>query len=1149
MAYIAPIHKPTSVRHALRSHLLSGDEESLVLSTANRLEIWRLSQDTLTLVHSKVINGTIAILNKLRPKDAQTDILFVGTERFEYFTLAWNPETLQFDTIEPFKDAGERHMRDSQSHDKCLVDPSGRFMATHLWEGVMTVWRLGNRKNTALRLEVMEQVRLSELFIKACTFIYTETGHPKIALLYQGRADSQEAKLATYRLTSDDRNIEASHFNPQRDRDDDRDIPDPGAGMLIPVKKGQEEVKRHNFRNVEGAKAHLGGLIVVGETRLLYIDDVTKRTVTSVLREASIFVAWAEYNPTAFFLADDYGTMHLLTIVTEGVEVLGMKVTKIGVTSRASNMVYLDNDLLFVASHYGNSQLFKLQHGPSTPTLQEIQVMMNIGPILDFAVMDMGNRENDSQLGNEYSSGQARIVSGSGVYKDGSLRSVRSGVGLEDIGILADLDHTRSLFSLASYGAPKVDTLVASFLTETRIFRFDSGGEVEELGELSGMILDQQTLLARNLPNGQLLQVTTTTAQLLDMESGVTIASWAPGEGKSITNASANAEWLLLSVEGTDLVSVNLEGDLQVVGVRDISDRDQVACIHVAPQLPGIGVVGFWTAGTVSLVDLQTLEPLHGESLRRTQDDASIPRDLALVQVLPPEVSGPTLFIAMEDGNVVTFNISSNYELSNRKSVILGTRQARFHLLPQQSGIYSIFATTEFPSLIYGSEKRIIYSAVTAEDATCLCPFDTEAFPDAIVVATASQIKISQIDTERRTHVRPLPMGETIRRIAYSANEKVFGLGCIGRELVNGEEVVHSSFRLVDEIIFDTVGQPFRLGLPGVTELVEAVIRAELPDSYGNPAERFIVGTSFLPDPDIDANTNTRGRILVFGIDSDRNPYLVLKHELKGACQSLAMMDGKILAALTKTVVVIQYEETSSVTGRLTLVASYRPSTYPLDLAVHGNMIAVADLMKSLSIVQYVPGEAGLPPKLVEVARHYQSAWGTAVAHVQDESWLEADADGNLIVLRRNPQGVTAEDKMRLEMTSEINLGEMVNKIRGISVESSPNAMIIPKAFLGTVEGGIYLFGVVAPHAQDLLLRFQNKLATVIQTVGHVDFKTYRAFRNAEREGDGPFRFLDGELLERFLDVDENTQKEICQGLGPSVEDMRNIVEGLRRMH
>lgn len=31
MAYIAPIHQPSSVRHALRMNLLSADEENLVL--------------------------------------------------------------------------------------------------------------------------------------------------------------------------------------------------------------------------------------------------------------------------------------------------------------------------------------------------------------------------------------------------------------------------------------------------------------------------------------------------------------------------------------------------------------------------------------------------------------------------------------------------------------------------------------------------------------------------------------------------------------------------------------------------------------------------------------------------------------------------------------------------------------------------------------------------------------------------------------------------------------------------------------------------------------------------------------------------------------------------------------------------------------
>jgi DNA damage-binding protein 1 len=78
-------------------------------------------------------------------------------------------------------------------------------------------------------------------------------------------------------------------------------------------------------------------------------------------------------------------------------------------------------------------------------------------------------------------------------------------------------------------------------------------------------------------------------------------------------------------------------------------------------------------------------------------------------------------------------------------------------------------------------------------------------------------------------------------------------------------------------------------------------------------------------------------------------------------------------------------------------------------------------------------------------------------------------------------------------------------------------------------------------------MRLQTRMAQTIITLGGLDFNTYRSFKNTERETAEPFRFVDGELIERFLDLDEEVQKEICKGLGPSVEDVRNLVEELKR--
>lgn len=83
----------------------------------------------------------------------------------------------------------------------------------------------------------------------------------------------------------------------------------------------------------------------------------------------------------------------------------------------------------------------------------------------------------------------------------------------------------------------------------------------------------------------------------------------------------------------------------------------------------------------------------------------------------------------------------------------------------------------------------------------------------------------------------------------------------------------------------------------------------------------------------------------------------------------------------------------------------------------------------------------------------------------------------------------------------------------------------------------------------DLLRRLQNNLIASIETVGDLEFNGFRSFRNEQREETEPYRYIDGELIERFLDADEEIQEKLVEGLGPDVESMRNLVEELKRLH
>ena len=232
--------------------------------------------------------------------------------------------------------------------------------------------------------------------------------------------------------------------------------------------------------------------------------------------------------------------------------------------------------------------------------------------------------------------------------------------------------------------------------------------------------------------------------------------------------------------------------------------------------------------------------------------------------------------------------------------------------------------------------------------------------------------------------------------------------------------------------------------------------------------------------------------------------------------------------------------------------ASYRTATAPIDISVTGDTIAVSDLMKSLSLIKYTPGREGMSDSLTEVARHFETLWGTAVAPLDQNSYIQSDAEGNLIVLEHDVSGFSAEDRRRLRVTSEMCLGEMVNRIRPINVTPTANAVVVPKAFIATVEGSVYVFATIVQEQQDLLMRLQGKLADMVKSPGHVRVAKYRGFKTQVRDmgEEGPVRFVDGELVEQFLYLSAELQAEVVKDLGGGVdaEGLKELVEGLRRV-
>ena len=130
------------------------------------------------------------MLQRLQPLSSETDHLFVGTDRYMYFTVSWDQGIRDLRTERSYVNLADNGARDTQRGDKCAMDPEGKFIVLELYEGVITVVPIlpkikGKRKvNDAGNVGEPIHARIPELFVRSLAFLHG-SAKPKLALLWE----------------------------------------------------------------------------------------------------------------------------------------------------------------------------------------------------------------------------------------------------------------------------------------------------------------------------------------------------------------------------------------------------------------------------------------------------------------------------------------------------------------------------------------------------------------------------------------------------------------------------------------------------------------------------------------------------------------------------------------------------------------------------------------------------------------------------------------------------------------------------------------------------------------------------------------------------------------------------------------------------
>eukprot|EP00899_Mesostigma_viride_P024186 jgi/Mesvir1/4952/Mv04573-RA.2 len=824
-----------------------------------------------------------------------------------------------------------------------------------------------------------------------------------------------------------------------------------------------------------------------------------------------------------YLLGDHMGMLHLLVLTHADHKVTGLKLELLGETSCATAISYLDSGTVFIGSAFGDSQIIQLQE-ERDDTGSHVKVLdrfTNLGPIVDFCVVDLERQ------------GQGQVVTCSGAYKDGSLRIVRNGIGINEQASV-ELPGIRGIWSLRASTSDAFDTfLVVTFIHETRILAINMEDELEET-EVAGFDAAAQTLYCGTALHDQLVHVTAHAVHLVDAITRQRQISWSPPQGMTINVVAGNVSQIVLACGGVELIYLEI-GRCALTQKGHARMEHEVSCIDVTPLTPGapaasLAAVGMWTDISVRVFRLPGLERVASEPLA----GEVIPRSVLLCRL----EKTPYLLVAMGDGQLFNFVVDeASGALSERKRVSLGTQPISLRCF-QSKGATHVFASSDRPTVVYASAAgKLLYSSVNLREVTHMCPFNSASFPESLAIGSEGGLAIGGIDDIQKLHIRSVPLGEQPRRIAHMEGSRTLGVLTIKHsQSPNGDDQETHFVRLLDDQTMETLHhyqlEQFENGC--------SIISCSFAD---DPTVYYCVGTAMaLPEE----SEPTQGRILILAVEGGKLT-LVAEKETKGAVYNLNAFNGKLLAGINSKIQLYKWMQGKDGVRELTNEAGHHGHVLAVYVQTRGDFIVVGDIMKSISLLMYKPEESAIE----ERAKDYNANWMCAVEVLDDDTYLGAENSFNLFTVRKNSDAATDEERSRLEVVGEYHLGEFVNRFRhGSLVMRLPDseASNVPTVIYGTVSGVI---GVIAslPQAQfEFLERLQNCITKHLKGVGGLSHAEWRSFHNDRKTTDA-HNFLDGDLIESFLDLKREQQALIADEMKTSLEELHKRVEEMSRLH
>eukprot|EP00889_Picochlorum_renovo_P004265 jgi/Picre1/31295/NNA_006648.t1 len=552
----------------------------------------------------------------------------------------------------------------------------------------------------------------------------SESGH--IGIIDKKRSNNscpfedtkEQRHVRTYKVLIDSKEIEQG---PWMENNVDR-----GSSLLIPTSMN-------------------GGCIIVGENKIQYKSSDGSASITIA---PTLMKTYAQLGAdgSRFLLSDYLGNLFLLVLENKD-SMMNLRMEKLGETSIPSSLCYLDSGIVFVGSSMGDSSLIKLHADKiegSNSFVEQIDTMPNLGPIVDFSVIDLDRQ------------GQGQIVACSGGGMNGSLRVIRNGIGFNQQASI-ELSGVKGVWNIPR----DVDDsyMILSFIGETRVLGMNMEEELDEI-ELNGVDIVSTTVYCSNLETKAFTQVTPSEIRVISQDGSSLLAAWAVPENDSILAASSNSNMIAvaLSSRQVHLFQCSEKGITEAFSVQL---EEEISCIDCSE---GLLAVGLWnmTVMTYSIPSFEEVEQI------------SLAEDVMARSILVSDFDGSRyLLCGLGDGSLLSYNIDSRNETKDRRKLILGTKPVNLRSF-RYRGDAHVFAASDRPTVIHSTNGKLMFSNLNEGEVNHISSFGAKSYPDTLVLVKPDSLEVGSMDSIQKLHVRTVPLHEQPRRIAHMATPRQF---------------------------------------------------------------------------------------------------------------------------------------------------------------------------------------------------------------------------------------------------------------------------------------------------------------------------------------------------------------------------------------